>query len=51
MASQGVKYVMIYIHIEVLVHSLLKDGHVAAESRSVLAVVVPNVFGACGTLE
>jgi hypothetical protein len=45
MASQGVKYGMIYIQTEVLVHCLLKDSrHVGTESRSFFAAVVPNVL-------
>jgi hypothetical protein len=45
MASEGVKYGMIYIHMEVLVHRLLKDSrHVGAGIRSLFAAVVPNVL-------
>jgi hypothetical protein len=45
MASQGVKYGMTYIKMEVLVHCLLEDsGHVGTGSRSLFAAVVLNVL-------
>jgi hypothetical protein len=45
MASQGVRYGVIYIQMEVLVHNVLKvSGHVGTGSRSLFAAVVPNVL-------
>jgi len=51
MASQGVKHGMIYIQMEVLVHSLLKDSGQRYRKPLSLCTNGSECFGVGGTLE